>query len=101
MSHKFNWVKRGRIGGAVSGIPVRFDPGLAFDVKVKKSHGKSRVSGLEPLVPELFDLRVRGGQTLVPLFKRGSAITPVTLSERILAQRRLEAVFKASRKKRC
>ncbi len=106
MNHKINWVKRGRMSGAVLGIPVRFDPGLAFDIKVKKSHGKSRVSELEtPLVPELFDLNTRRDRTHAPralqLIKRGSAIAQVTLQERVLVQRRLEAVFKSSRKKRC
>jgi hypothetical protein len=104
MNHKINWVKRGRMSGAVLGIPVRFDPCLAFDVKVKKSHGKSRVPDLEPpLVSELFELHTRGDHGLRPmtLFKKGSAIASVTLQERTLVQRRLEAVFKTGRKKRC
>jgi hypothetical protein len=106
MNHKINWVKRGRMTGAVLGIPIRFDPGLAFDVKVKKSHGKSHVPDLEPLlVPELFDLHARRDRAHAPrqlqLIKRGSAIAQVTLQERMLVQRRLEAVFKSSRKKRC
>jgi hypothetical protein len=107
MNHKVNWEKRGRMSGAVSGIPVRFEPGYGFDIKVKKSSGKSRATNLEPLlVPELLDLHTRGGRThaqvlrALPLYKRGSPMTPVPLEERMLDQRRLEAVFKTGRKKR-
>ena len=106
MNQKFNWTKRGRAGEAVWGIPVRFGPGFAFDIKVKKSSGKNRLPDLEPpLVPELLDLHTRGDRNHalrpLPLYKRGPAITPGSLGERALDQRRLEAVFKSSRKKRC
>jgi hypothetical protein len=106
MNHKLNWAKHGRTSGFVWGIPVRFGPGTAFDIKVRKSSGKSRIPVLEPpLVPELFDLHARGGGTnalrVLPLYKKGPTMTPMPLHERILDQRRLEAGFKTNRKKRC
>jgi hypothetical protein len=106
MNKKINWIKRGRTNVAGVGIPVRFYvDATGFDVTIKKAATKKILNVHAPLVPEFFDPRMRanGLPALAPLalFKRGPAMASVTLHETMLDERRLEAVLKMTRKKRC
>ncbi|HEY1790283.1 MAG TPA: hypothetical protein VGJ73_19210 [Verrucomicrobiae bacterium] len=102
MNQKLNWMRRGRMNTAGADMPVRFNSEAAFEVKIKKSVGNKTLNLDRPLISGIFDLRacVNGieAQVSLSLFKRRPAMT---LHETMLDERRLEAVLKAARKKRC
>src|SRR5580698_6462340 len=102
MNQKLNWMRRGRMNTAGAGLPVRFNSEAGFEVKIKKSVGNKTLHLDPPLASGIFDLRacVNGiqAQVSLSLFKRRPAMT---LHETMLDERRLEAVLKAARKKRC
>jgi hypothetical protein len=106
MNQKRNWSKRGRSKVAGVSIPVRFDSARAFDIKIKRPAANGLLDLDPPHVPGIFDLRARvnGIETLMPLafFKRVHAAASGALSHHhtILHERRLEAVLRATRKKR-
>jgi hypothetical protein len=105
MNKKINWMRRGRTNVAGVGIPVRFYvDAMGFDVTIKKAAVKKILNVDPPLVP-FFDPRMRanGLPTLarLPLFKRSPAMASMTLHDTMLDERRLEAVLKMTRKKRC
>jgi hypothetical protein len=106
MNKKINWMRRGRTNVAGVGIPVRFYvDATGFDVTIKKAASK-KILNVDPrLVPEFFDprMRVNGFPALapLPLFKRSPAMASMTLHDTMLDERRLEAVLKMTRKKRC
>ena len=94
------------MNAARRGMPIRFDPDAAFEVKIKKS-GRNAILHLDPpLLPE-YDLPVRANgrerlKILLAPFDRAHAMASVTLLDELhLDQRRLEAVLKNARKKRC
>lgn len=102
MNQKLNWARR-RTNAAGVNIPVRFDSHAAgFEIKIKRSVGNKVLNLDPPLIPEIFDMRARvNGMAPLSLFKRGSAMASATLHETMLDERRLEAVLKMNRKKRC
>jgi len=105
MNQKLNWTTRGRINGDRKGIPVRFGPDVMFAVKIKNS-GRNSILNLDPLLSE-FSLPVRANgrerlKTLLAPFNRARALASVTLLDELhLDERRLHAVLKNARKKRC
>lgn len=105
MNKKINWMRRGRTNVAGVGIPVRFYvDAMGFDVTIKKAAVKKILNVDPPLVP-FFDPRMRANGlpalAPLPLFKRSPAIASMTLHDTMLDERRLEAVLKMTRKKRC
>lgn len=108
VNQKINSTKRGRTNAAGLSIPIRFFvDATGFEVKVKSSASNKILNLDPPPVPGFFDLylcmRADDVPALVPpqLFKRGPAIAAVSLPETMLDERRLEAVLKMARKKRC
>ncbi|HEV2328671.1 MAG TPA: hypothetical protein VGY56_07790 [Verrucomicrobiae bacterium] len=105
MNQKLNWTTRGRINGGRKGIPVRFGPDAIFAVKIK-NFGRNPMLNFDPLIPE-FSLSVRTNErerlkTLLAPFNRAHAMASVTLLDELhLDERRLYAVLKNARKKRC
>jgi hypothetical protein len=110
MNRKFNWVRRSRNNAAQNAIPVRFDPAPSFEIHIKRSRRNTILDLDPPLVPKIDGMQARaaGRQTLRILlspFNRGvraPAMAAVTLLDELhLDERRLEAVLKNARKKRC
>ena len=105
MNQKFNGTKDGRTSAASVGIPIRFEAEAAgFEIKIKRS-ARSGILDLDPpLVPRMSNspARLTGVALLaqLPLFKRAPAMASA-LHETMLDERRLEAILKAARKKRC
>jgi hypothetical protein len=104
MNQKFNGTKDGRTNMSM-GIPIRFEAEAAgFEIKIKRSTRHGTLDLDPPLVPRMFNSRARvTGVALLaqlPLFKRGPAIASA-LHETMMDERRLEAILKAARKKRC
>lgn len=106
MNQKKNWTRRSRMNAATRDIPVRFSRGAAgFEVKIKSS-ARHRIPVLEtPLVQRSLDLNTRpdgiNDMSALALLRTRSVLALVTLPESTLAGRRLEALLKAARKKRC
>lgn len=107
MNQKFNWIRRKLTNAAKLAIAVRFEPDPSFALEIKRSRRNTIMDLDPPLVPKIDDLpaRANGRQTLRVLlapFNRGPAMAAVTLLDELhLDERRLEAVLKNARKKRC
>jgi hypothetical protein len=105
MNQKINWMRRSRLNTAARDIPIRFGRGAAgFEVKIKSS-ARNRILDVETLRIQVFGSNGLVGSIEVvpplPVFRRELVMAPATLPVRILNERRLEAVLKTSRKKRC
>lgn len=102
MNHKIKWMRRSRLNAAARDIPIRFGRGATgFEVKIKTS-ARNPILDVETLRIQVFGLNGRVGSIhVMPVFRRELVMAPVTLPERILNERRLEAVLKTTRKKRC
>ncbi|HEX3628534.1 MAG TPA: hypothetical protein VH280_24255 [Verrucomicrobiae bacterium] len=105
MNQKLNWARRGRANAARIAIPLQIGPDAVFEVKVKRSQRHTIVNLDPPLVQDLNHLPMRANERLKALlapFNRRHLMAPVTLlDERHLDGRRLEAVLRVARKKRC
>jgi hypothetical protein len=105
MNEKFNRSRRGRTNTAGTDIPVLFNPhATGFAVKIKISERHVMWNSDSPVL-ELIDghSRANGSHALIPirLFKKGQAMSLLTRLETMLDERRLAAVLKNARKKRC
>jgi hypothetical protein len=97
MNNKPNWTKGSRANGVGIDIPIRFDPrATGFEIKIRTLVADTISEVHLPLVPRLYDATMT-----VPLFKLAPAMSRVTLAETMMDERRLEAVLKTVRKKRC
>ncbi|MGH7939573.1 MAG: hypothetical protein ACREFR_00690 [Limisphaerales bacterium] len=101
MKRKLNLAKSRKRVNSGTVMPVRFYHAAGFQIKIKKpARNYGTMDFDQPLVPALFLQRPGGParmHALLPLFHNGPAITPATM----LNERRLHAVLKMTRKKRC